>query len=463
MESPTPPPRPLHRALTSMEVVFLTFSALSPAMSVFIYGDSVLHMAGSGMAAAMLIGGVIAAVAALLYAELGASFPQAGGIYPSLAGVLGPFWTFPYVTMMMILAPALVAFSVLGFADYLRVLAPSLPQIPVAVACLVLACAVAVLRVRTGAIITGAFLMLEVVALLIVTVLATTHPARTLGAVLAHPVWLDHGRLTPVTAATLGLASVSSIFTCAGASWALYFGEELKDAPRRIGRVIAFTGPLAAFVIAGPLILVVLSASDLKRILAADSPVAAYVASVASPRLAMALSLGLVLAIFNAIVATIMAFGRLYYATGRDGVWPRPVNRVLAHVHPDSKAPMAATLVVCLCSLAFMALGEERLLILVSVENIPEYAMLALALLIGRRTGRCGGQFQTPFHPLIPVFGLIVTGMMIVADWADKDAGRPSLVLVSVIFVASLAYYRFRMRHPERGWATSPAEIAETP
>jgi amino acid transporter len=114
MDAPDQTRRTLHRTLTPVEVMFLTFSALSPSMSVFIYGDSILHLAGTGTATAMLVGGAIAALMAFLYAELGAAFPEAGGLYPSLVRILGPFWAFPYITMMMLLAPTLIAFAILG-------------------------------------------------------------------------------------------------------------------------------------------------------------------------------------------------------------------------------------------------------------------------------------------------------------------------------------------------------------
>jgi amino acid transporter len=120
MDTAPPASHALHRTLGPVEVLFLALSALTPGASVFIYGGAILHMAGTGTATAVLIGGAIAAVAALLYAELGAAFPQAGGIYPSLVGVLGPFWSFPYITMMMLMAPGTVAFSILGFTDYVR-------------------------------------------------------------------------------------------------------------------------------------------------------------------------------------------------------------------------------------------------------------------------------------------------------------------------------------------------------
>jgi len=89
---------------------------------------------------------------------------------------------------------------------------------------------------------------------------------------MAHPVWLDHSVATPLPIATLGLAVVSAIFTCSGAHWALYFGEELTDAPRRIGPLVTWIGRSAALVIAVPLILVVLSAPDLPGILGSDTP-----------------------------------------------------------------------------------------------------------------------------------------------------------------------------------------------
>jgi amino acid transporter len=461
MDTATPPPKSLHRTLSSIEVVFLAFSALSPALSVFIYGDSILHMAGSGTAAAILIGGGVAAISGLLYAELGAAFPQAGGVYPSLAGVLGPFWTFPYITMMMLLAPVLIAFSVLGFADYVRVIDPHLPQVPVALACLVLACGLAVLRIRVGALITGAFLTIEAVALIVLVVVALQHPARGLGQTLLHPMTLAHGVLTPFSVAGVGLAAVSSTLACGGASWAMYFGEELRDAPRRIGPLIGWIGLFAAVTIAGPLILVVLSASNLKAILGADAPVAAYMAQALGPGLTAVMSAGLVIAFFNCIVATVMGYGRLVYATGRDGIWPAPVNRVLGKIDARTQAPMGATVIVSLVAVAFMALGEQTLLVLNASELIFEFLLMGAAGLVGRRVGRTGAHFRAPLHPLIPIAVIATAVAMIVAEWLDPAAGRPSLLLICGLFIASWAYYRLRMNHPARSWTPNASEALD--
>ncbi len=435
--------------------MFLTFSALTPAASVFVYGNAILHMAGTGTAAAVLVGGAIAAIAALLYAELGAAFPRAGGIYPSLVAVLGPAWTFPYVAIMMVLAPATLAFTLLGFADYVRFLAPGLPELPVAFACLVLASCLAILRIRTGALITGVFLGIEAVALIILVALALGHPARSLATVLSHPEVLDHHGLKPLAASTLGLAIVSGVFTTGGASWAMYFGEELKDASRKIGPVIGWAGLLAALAIAIPLVLTVMSASDLKRVLSAESPVATYMAAAGGPTLAAAVSVSLALAIFNAIVATIMAYGRFLYATGRDQVWPGMINKPLARLHPRLHSPVAAIVALGLCATAMMLLGEDRLLILSAGENIVEYPLIAAAVVLGRRLGKIGMTFKAPLHPVLPILALAAAVCFILADWLDPDAGRPSLLFLMALVIASAAYYRVMMHRRPRNWGTA--------
>jgi amino acid transporter len=148
-----------------------------------------------------------------------------------------------------------------------------------------------------------------------------------------------------------------------------------------------------------------------------------------------------------------MGYGRLVYATGRDGVWPTPVNRLIGRIEPRTRSPLSATVIVCLVSVGMMLLGEERLLVLTSSENVFEFLLMGAAVLIGRRTGRTGVYFRSPLHPLVPVVGIAASAAMIVAQGFDPAAGRPSLLLVVGVFLASWAYYRVRMNHPSRAWS----------
>lgn len=434
----------LHRTLGPLGIAFLTFSALSPAVSVYIFGDGLIHLAGTGTVSALLIGGTIAAVLGLLYAEIGAAFPNAGGIYPALVQVLGPWLAFPYISLLLFIAPAGTAFSVLGFADYVRVLAPALPAAPITIICLAAAAGIAILSVRTGALVTGLFLLLETVALTILSGVTALHPARTLAGAVAHPMVLSpDSTLVAPAAATIALGVVSAVYACGGASWATYFAEDMENADRRIGRIIAIISPLAALTIAGPLILAMLSAPDLPAALSSATPVATILGQLTAPWLSTLVSAGVAVAVFNAIVASVMGYGRLVYATARDGIWPPVVGNPLARISARFRSPMIATLAVCGAACLMLMLGSRTLLVLISNLGVLEFMLLGFAVMIGRRRGQTGRHFRLPLHPLIPVLSIVTSIGLGISEWIDVETGRPSLILLVVWVVASLAYYRW--------------------
>src|SRR6185437_5258820 len=84
------PDRRLQRQLSSLGVLLLTLSCLSPVFSIYGVGSDVLQHAGTGAAGLFMVGIAVAVVWALVYAELGSAFPYAGGDYVGVGTVLGP-------------------------------------------------------------------------------------------------------------------------------------------------------------------------------------------------------------------------------------------------------------------------------------------------------------------------------------------------------------------------------------
>jgi amino acid transporter len=445
----------LNRVLGPAGVMMLTFSALSPVAGVYIGGDAVLHLAGTGAAIAFLVGGIVSFLLALLHAELGAAFPRAGGIYPGIGRVLGSHLAFPFLILQVSQAFAFVAFTALGLADYARVLAPGMPLELTAIVAIVLAAAIAALNVRLGAWVTGVFLTVEVAALLLLTGVALLHPVRPLSELIAHPVALDRGILKPVSFFTLGLATVAGVWATAGANWAMFFGEEMHEAERKIGRVIAWVGFIAAVSIAVPIVVLLMSARDLPEILSAEAPVAAYLAKTGGPTVTRLVSAGVIAALFNNVIAACMVFGRLLYSTGRDRIWWSPVNRLLSYLQPRLRSPLIATLIVGAIAALATLLGERYLLIFLS-GDVSAYGLISVAILLGRPRGTTGEHFRAPFFPVLPMFCVIFTALAVAADWMDPDAGRPSTILLSSLFALALVYYFARLRDRPAAWLGSP-------
>lgn len=453
----TSPAPTLNRVLGPTGVMLLTFSALSPVSGVYLGGDAILHLAGSGAAIAFIVGGVISALLALIHAELGAAFPRAGGIYPGIGAVLGPPIAFPYMVLAIPGAFAFVAFTAVGLGDYVRVLAPQVPLETIAVGSIIVGALIAALNVQLGAAVTGVFLGIEVLALALLTGVALLHPVRPIHDLIVHPLMLDNGILKPVSFFTLGLATVSGVWATAGANWAMFFGEEMRDAERRIGRVIAWVGFIAAVMVATPIVLVLTSVSNLEEMLGAEAPIAAYLARTGGATIASLVSVGVVAALFNNVIASCMVFGRLLYSTGRDRIWPGPVNRLLSRLHPRFCSPLIATLIVGAIAAVATLLGEKYLLIYLS-GDVSAYGLISIALLVGRPRGLLGAHYRSPFFPVLPLFCAVFTGLAVAADWMDPDAGRPSTILLTSVFLLALGYYYLNLRHRPATWLSASAD-----
>ncbi len=436
----------LNRSLRGSSVILLTLSALSPTASVFVTGATILHLAGTGTALAVIVGGGVILLASLLAAELGAAFPSAGGIYPGVAAVLGSAAGFAVATLQLVTTPALLGFLAIGFANYAHVLVPWLPVVPAALAALAFATMLATIQIRVDAWITGMVLFVELLALVLLAGVALTTPARGLSQAVMHPVMLSHGHLVPTPPWTMMLAMVSSAFACSGATMVTFFAEDLTGRSSRVGLLVAVTAGISLAAICGPLILVTTGIHDLADILAADAPIARYLMVATSPAIARLATAAVVLAILNNVVAYLIASSRLLYSTGRDGIWPAAISSRLASLHPRFGSPWVAALSLGVVAGGFAMVDPRRLLIILSGEVFTGL-LLVVAVAVGRIRGQTGRTtFRSPLFPLPVVAGLVAVAAYVTADWHDPDAGRPSIALLAAIALIAFLFDRLIRR-----------------
>jgi len=434
-----------------MGALFLTLSAETPASSVFVIVPGVVEVAGSGALVSMAAAGLVALCMALTYAELGSTFPSAGGEYAILGAVLGAPAGFAVLGVNLLNLLLSCAALSLGVADYPGAVVPNVPPLAVGLGCMAIATLLGVLNIRASAAVTGAFLAVELVTLMFVIATGAAHPVRPLAALLLHPQTQAAGH--GLAAAGLGAVAsgvVVALFAYDGYGSAVYLAEEVRDVRRRL--VLAVLWALAVTIVTemGALVAVLVAAPDLKALFAAgDGMMSAFVMQAGGPLFGRAINAGVALAILNAVIAIVLMTARQIYATARDGVWPAAAGRLLAQAHPRFGSPWAATLLAGGLSAGLCLLPLQLLLMLSGSGVTLIYIALSLACLLhGPKRRAAAPGWRLPLWPLPPLLALGLLAVFAVASLKD---GWPSFA-VSVVCAAAFALYYALGLKPRGGW-----------
>ncbi len=407
----------LHRGLGVVGNIAITLSAVTPAASVFIIIPFIILTAGTGAVLALVFAAVIGVLMAFCWGELAAAFPVAGGDYALVwhafkgrwARLGGPlsFATFALMLSSVAFIPAVIA---LGMAQYVGVVVSIDPRVAGAVVCLA-AAAIGILRIKTNAIVTGIFLLIELLALLVLVVLGVVnfHGDRLGQLFGGWVVGNANGGLDPLALGIVLTATASGVFAYNGYSNAVNFAEETKGSSRGIAVAIlwALVVTVAAELI--PTVAVILGAPDLAKVTTDPAPMTYFLLATSNGTVNTIVSLGIALAIFNAVLAIILEFGRILYSSARDRAWPGVVNSWLASVHPSYRSPWVATaLVGVVGAILSMTVDLGTLITLTGASLVADYALISVAALVGRHTGATASSpYRMPFWPLPPILALI--------------------------------------------------------
>jgi APA family basic amino acid/polyamine antiporter len=394
--------------------------------------------------AAWITGGVLTVAGGLVYAELGALLPEAGGTYAYLREAYGDLAAFLYgwIACFVIETGSMAAVAV-GLAEYLgaffprigaHVVAFSAGRLSVSTGQLVAIAAVAalsvthVLGVREGVRIQGAFTSVIIVAM----------AALSIGGIAAHgPARGAPGR--PVSAGAFTGAMIAVLWSYYGWNEALTASGEVKNPRRNI--------PLG--MISGTAIVTVLyvgvNVAFLKTMSVAGLAAAARPAQVASLALFGA---GATLLMSGAIVA--MAIGctsssvvpapRIAYAMAHDGLLPGRFGRV----HPRFRTPAwSITLFAAWTSILCLSGRYDQLYTYATFAVILAYAAAGISIFVFRRKRpdaerpyRCWG------YPWVPL--VFVASSLAVAVATIRDQPRETLAGVAILLAGIPVYYWMR-------------------
>jgi len=439
----------LKRALSVFGAIALTVSDITPTASLLIIGPVAIATAGTGAFWAYVVAGFLA----LCMGELGSMFPVAGGLYSIVTRVLGRPIGFlallDYVGQAVFL-PASIA---LGIGTYLTVLFPSVNTNLAALIVMIAVTLIAVFTVSASARLTTVFLALELLVVATLAVAGFLHMHQSLG-ILIRPVTATAGGAT--SAIGLGIvftAVATALFSYNGYDSAINFSEETEGVAAHVGQAVVRAAIIGVVFEVIPLTGVLLAAPRLGPLITGSSPFTYVITTSLGGTINTIVTLGAIVAVFNACLAITLQFARILYSSGRDRAWPGPVSAALARVHPRFGSPWVATLVVggLASALTFFS-NLVAVVTFTSVLIIILYALIAISALVSRvRQPGATRPYRMPLWPLPPIVALVG---VVIAITQQKGS---DLLICAAIFVVGLVYYAAYLRSRRAThWAAGP-------
>lgn len=447
---------PLRRELSGIDATAVVIGAIV-GVGIFFTPSRVAQLAGDSKLALLTwgIGGVIAMLGALTFAELGALVPRAGGQYELLRDAYGTATGFVYVVCNATATQAgAIGVIALVCVDNLAVALTG----GVLDAWVTLACAVAMTAgialanaagVRWGARIQNLTVVAKLATLLavaMVALLAAPDSVDTLGPGLGSGSIERAGpHLNPIAA--IAAALVPTLFTFGGWQQVLWMGGEVKQPERNlpVSILVGVSIVVAVYLLVNWAYLALLGHAGVanSQTLAADA-----VAVVFGDPGRRAIAIAVAISALGVLNAQLLTGPRLLFALARDGrLWP-----LLGRVHATRGTPVPA--IALLAGMAILLLlvaghdGVDRLLTGVVLVDGVFFALTGLAsLVLARRVPRATRPVRMPGFPLVPLLFGLTEVAVVVGAWLDPEVRGAAAIGAAWIAGALVLYLvRFKTR-----------------
>lgn len=391
-----------------------------------------------------IAGGVISFVGALCYAELGSSYPNAGGEYHFLQRAYGDWLAFLFAwARMTVVQTGAIAAIAFVFGDYATQLLPLGSKSPViyALIAVVVLTALNISGTKQGKIVqnllTGA-LVFGMASVIIAGLLAGSRPPASAPA-------------SGTGAAFSQLALIFILLTYGGWNEAAYITAEVRDPRRNIVRalVIGIVTVTLIYVLLNVAYLNVLGLDGMKasKALAAD----AMQATLGSAG-AVVLSVIVMAAALSTLNATVFTGARTNYAVGRDYA----LFSILGHWKQGANAPVNALLLQGAIAVVLVLLssttpdGFETMVAYTAPAFWLFFTLTGISLFVLRRqTPAQPDPFRVPLYPATPLLFIAMCVFMLwssVSYAMSKDPGSIGAQLGIGVLLAGVPLTFFARR-----------------
>lgn len=437
---------------------------------------------------AWLVGAVLTVVGALVFAEMAAMYPKAGGQYHFLKEGLGPFWSYQFGwAMFWVIMPGIVAGVALAFADFTggllggdglpgsttplfdfdiggtagSISLPAWGNAYVAIGLIMFLAALNYISSKYGGAISNYTVIGKYVGLaaLVIMIFAAgdADPAAYEGAAGADGVSSFAGDQSGATLfLAFGAAMAATLFAFDGWPQATYVASEIKNAKRNLPLALIL-GPLITAVIYIALTAAYFYVIPIDQAIAIGQDGEARIA-VDAARAAVGdwgatfISIVALVSLFGTVNAYVLTSPRIFYAMALDGA----LLRGMAKLSEKRATPAFALLMFALWSSILVMSGAYFQITKMVVYGLwLLYIPTAIAHMRLRKVRPdLERPFKTPLYPVLPILFLLASAFVVYISWFDP--AHPTQLNKDWIYIAGatlimligIPFYFLQRRNP---------------
>jgi amino acid transporter len=367
-------------------------------------------MAGPYFLYAWIAGAVLSYVDAMVWSQLVAALPRAGGSFHFLKEGYGEKWgklmSFLFVWQTMIQAPLVIASAAIGFSQYANYFFHFNVWQEKAVSGSVVILVIALLYRKIESIgKISVFLWVAVLGTMLWIIGGGIAHGNFMAPILHINDGLDGFKLQHGFVAALGFASVKTVYSYLGYYNVCHLGGEIKNPSKNIPRsmFISITGIAILYLAMN---ISVASVLPFQTIVDSKFVVSDYIKTLFGPTAGGIVTILILLVAFASLFAATLGYSRIPYAAAQH----KSFFPFFAKVHPTLHFPHRSLLVLGAIAFVFSLLFRLKEVIdgILAMRILIQFIGQAIGLLLlFKRKGKDFFPWKMPFYPL-PLFIAII-------------------------------------------------------
>lgn len=389
-------------------------------------------MKGPWFLYAWIAGAVLSLIDAMIWSQLGSTYPQAGGSYNFLKEGYGKNWgklmSFLFVWQTMIQAPLVIASAAIGFAQYFGyIIHLNDWQTKTISGSLVILIIVMLYRKIEAIGKISIFLWMGVLLIMAWIISGGIFHGNFFQPVhdINKGIHLDHA-----FAAALGFASVKTVYSYLGYYNVCYLGSEIKQPQKNIPKsmFISILGIAALYLLMN---VSVASVLPLQQIQQSKFVVSEFVQQLSGTKAATIATILILWVAFASVFSATLGYSRVPYAAASDGAF----FKIFARLHPTKHFPHISLLFLGGIAFVFSLLFKLRDVIdaILAMRILIQFIGQGIGLFwLVQRKGKKHFVWQMPLYPLPVILAILIWVYIFISTGEKMMLGGCTVIVLGI-------------------------------